>query len=387
MKYHKIILPILFLLLFVAFYTILKVIPPDYNDIHDHAAFARQMCTGEIPYTGNFLVYFLVNLFSAFTANVSTTEIVLCLLLAFAGTFRYYLTYETINKSTLYRSTSQKNSWYYVILSIAMLFVFAIPIPSFFLGDYFMYDSNYVPNVWHNSTILFLFPVALILFELSYKQLLSFDTKRNYWILLLVLLNLFIKPSFFFVIVCAYPILLLKKYRFRKEFWWSILPLFIGFVILIFQFIIIYKSTKPSSQETSSVIFLPFYKNPKFDNLLIIPPALLFSMLFPVLYSILNIRRLWKNQIFWYSFISFIISVLIYFFISESGPRAMHGNFYWQIVIASWICFFIALLALINDILTKKNTLKNSILITVFSVHVLMGILYLVKIIWTGNYY
>ena len=60
-------LAILFILLFAAFYSLLKVIPADYNDMHDHAAFARDMCVGKIPYTGNFLVYLLVNIFSFFT--------------------------------------------------------------------------------------------------------------------------------------------------------------------------------------------------------------------------------------------------------------------------------------------------------------------------------
>ena len=36
-------LAILFILLFAAFYSLLKVIPADYNDMHDHAAFARDM--------------------------------------------------------------------------------------------------------------------------------------------------------------------------------------------------------------------------------------------------------------------------------------------------------------------------------------------------------
>src|ERR1035437_4797257 len=75
MSKNRIILPILFLFLFVAYYALLKVIPADYNDIYDHAAFARQMCTGEIPYTGNFLVYLLVNVFSFFSAKVTPTEI------------------------------------------------------------------------------------------------------------------------------------------------------------------------------------------------------------------------------------------------------------------------------------------------------------------------
>ena len=390
---NRLILPVLFLFLFAAYYALLKVIPADYNDIHDHAAFARQMCTGEIPYTGNFLVYLLVNVFSFFSAKVTPTEISLCFLLAFAGTYRYQLSVKKINQvlnselpinQPINQSTNQL---YLHFLALSMLFVFAIPIPNYFLGDYFMYIGNYVPNVWHNSTILFLFPFAMLLFDLSYKQLKTYDAKRNGWIFLLILLNLFIKPSYFFVFISVYPFLLLFNYKLKKEFWYSIIPLVVGFIILIIEYIIIYKTVQPTTKEASSVIFMPFYRNPEFEDLYLIPIAMLFSMFFPILYTLFNLPKLVKNQLFWYTSLSFLVSVLIFFFISESGPRASHGNFYWQIVICNWICFFVALLALLKDIKFEGKTLKNMSLISLFSIHVIMGIIYFVRILVTGGYY
>jgi hypothetical protein len=381
---NKYILPVLFLFLFAAYYALLKVIPADYNDIHDHAAFARQMCKGEIPYTGNFLVYLLVNVFSFFSAKVTPTEISLCFLLALAGIYRYYLSLKKINEVD---GMNENNQWIHALLAISMLFVFAIPIPNYFLGDYFMYIGNYVPNVWHNSTILFLFPFAMLLFDLSYKQLKTYNAKRNGWIFLLILLNLFIKPSYFFVFISVYPFLLLFNYKLKKEFWYSIIPLVVGFIILIIEYIIIYKTVQLTTKEASSVIFMPFYRNPEFEDLYLIPIAMLFSMFFPILYTFFNLPKLVKNQLFWYTSLSFLVSVLIFFFISESGPRASHGNFYWQIVICIWICFFVALLALLKDIKFEGKTLKNMSLISLFSIHVIMGIIYFVRILVTGGYY
>jgi len=394
MNKKNIILPLLLLFLFAAYYTILKVIPADYNDIHDHAAFARQMCTGEIPYTGNFLVYFLVNVFSLFTANVNFTEISLCFLLAFAGTYRYHLSLNKINQvlsseiqtnQPINQSTSQL---YLPLLAISMLFVFVIPIPGYFLGDYYMYIGSYAPNVWHNSTILFLFPFALILFDLSYRQLQAFDNTRNWLILMLIALNLFIKPSYFLVFICVYPLMLLIQYRLHKQFWLGILPLVAGMAILIIQYIVIYKISGPAANDSSSVVFLPFYKNPELnEDMINIPFAMIFSLFFPILYSILNIRKLYRNKLFIYTFLSFIFSVLIFFLISETGRRASHGNYYWQIIITTWLCFFIALLSLLKDFKMQGKTLKNKLLISVFFVHVLIGVVYFVRTIVTGGYY
>jgi len=387
MTKNRIVLPLLFLFLFSAYYTLLKVIPADYNDIHDHAAFARKMCTGEIPYTGNFLVYLLVNVFSFFTAKVTPTEISLCALLAFAGVYRYSLSQQKIKEILNSDRFKVEDAWLSVVLGLSMLFVFAIPIPSYLSDDHFFYIGNYVPNVWHNSTILFLFPFAMLLFKLSYRQLEKYTLKRNVWIFILILLNLVIKPSYFFVFICVYPILSLITYKLKKEFWVSMIPLVIGFLVLILEYWVIYKTTTPANKEASSVIFMPFYRNPEFADLGIIPVSMAFSLFFPLLYTLLSLPKLLYSKLFWYTFLSFVISVLIFLFISESGPRASHGNFYWQIVITTWFCFFVSLLALLKDIKTSGFTLKNKFLTMLFSIHVLLGIIYFVRILVTGMYY
>ena len=385
MKKDKLILPLLFLFLFAVFYRLLKIIPADYNDMHDHAAFARDMCSGKIPYTGNFLVYLLVNIFSFFTAGIKATELALCGLLAFAGTYRYSL---TLTKIEIETGSDNSFGWFHVLAALSMLFVFVIPIPGYLTDDRYMYIGSYTPNVWHNSTILFLFPFALMLFDLSYKQLQVYDAKRNGWILLLIALNLFIKPSFFFVFICAYPAILLYKYRFGKEFWFSIIPVFLGGVLLIGQYIIIYKINTQVIKDTSSVVFMPFWKNPELrEDMINIPVSMFFSLLFPLSYSILNLRKLINNQLFWYSLLSFLVSVLIFFFISESGPRASHGNFYWQIVITTWLCFFVALVALLKDFKSEAKSVKNFVLIFMFGIHTVIGVIYLAKILITGSYY
>ncbi|MEI6753695.1 MAG: hypothetical protein WCK78_11060 [Paludibacter sp.] len=385
MKKDKLILLILFVFLFTVFYGLLKVIPADFNDMHDHAAFARDMCTGKIPYTGNFLVYLLVNIFSFFSAGIKATELSLCGLLAFAGTYRYYLSYQKIKTVIATPSTHQL---FAIMASLAMLIIFVIPIPGYFTDDRYMYIGSFTPNVWHNSTILFLFPFAMLLFEQSWKQLNTFDPKRNGWILLLIALNLFIKPSFFFVFICVYPMMLLYKYRFRKEFWLGILPVFLGGVLLIGQYIVIYKINTQVVNDTSSVVFMPFWKNPELkEDMINLPISMIFSLLFPLTYTVLNFRKLIHNQLFWYTFLSFVVSVLIFFFISESGPRASHGNFYWQIVITTWLCFFTTLLGLLKDFKTVGKSVKNTVLFTLFVIHTLLGMVYLAKILLTGSYY
>ena len=220
----------------------------------------------------------MVNIFSFFTAGVTATELSLCGLLALAGTYRYHLSVTQINrvlgKEQIIKHT--ENQLLASLLAISMLFVFVIPLPGFLTDDCYMYIGTYTPNVWHNSTILFLFPFAILLFEQSWRQLQAFSTKRNSLILLLIILNLLIKPSFFFVFICVFPLMLLYKYQLRKEFWMSIIPVFLGGVLLVVQFVIIYKVNTQVLKDASSVIFMPFWKNPELkEDMINIPISLL----------------------------------------------------------------------------------------------------------------
>lgn len=386
MKQNKLLLSTVFLLLCVAYMAVLSAIPNGYSDMREHAAFAREMLSGERPTAGNFMFYWLVNIFSLFSGNIRFSEISLCLLLAGATTYRLFWSQKKIAAVSAYGNGSYSEYWFSFGFAVSLLFVFAIPIPSYSL-DEFMYIGNYVPNVWHNSTVLFVFPFALLLFEQSYRQLTQYDAQRNYWILLFVFLNVFIKPSYFFVFVSVYPLLLLHKYKLKKEFWQAIVPVIIGLVFLGLEFWSIYLTKDPFSNEKSSVIFQPFYSSPLFPDLWPMPYAFVFSLLFPLLYTAFNFNKVLKSQLFWFSALSFIVSVFIYLFIAETGPRATHGNFYWQIVICTWICFFVSLMALLRDFKQQGRTIKNLLLLSVYGVQVVTGIIYFVRLCATGNYY
>lgn len=386
MKQNKLLLSTVFLLLGVAYMAVLAAIPNGYNDMREHAAFAREMLSGVRPTAGNFIFYWLVNIFSLFSGNIRFSEISLCLLLAGATTYRLYWSQKKIVSVTAGGNNSRSDYWLSFGFAVSLLFVFAIPIPSYSL-DEFMYIGNYVPNVWHNSTVLFVFPFALLLFEQACRQLTQYDAQRNNWILLFIFLNVFIKPSYFFVFVSVYPLLLLLRYKFKKEFWQGILPVMIGLVFLGLEFWSIYLTKDPFSNEKSSVIFQPFYSSPLFPDLWPMPYAFVFSLFFPLLYSAFNFNIVRKSQLFWFSALSLIVSVFIYLFIAETGPRATHGNFYWQIVICTWICFFVSLMALLKDFKQQGKTFKNSFLLSVYGVQVVIGILYFVRLCATGNYY
>jgi len=356
------------------------------TDLGAHVRFARSMSAGEIPYSGNFLFYWLVNVFSFFGKRVFLTVASLCFLLATASTIRYYLAQNYINKILNLSNNNEYNYWTSVIIALSLMFVFVIPFPSIILTNSF-YGGNFVPNIWHNSTTIFLFPFAILLFYFSYKQLIDYENKRNILIVFLVALNIFIKPSFFFVIAFIYPFFLLVKYKLSERFWISIIPIAFGLLLLFFEFVAIYRTNNQLGSESSSIVIKPFYVYTVYSKLSLLPLSLIFSLFFPIVYTLFNYKKIINTWSFWYTLVSFIFSIAIFLLLTETGPRATHGNFYWQVVISSWLCFFVTIASLLKDSNFKSLTNKEKFLFGTYSLHILLGIVYFFRLFISKTYW
>lgn len=380
----------IFFLFFSLFFLIIIFVSD--QDIRAHAVYATEMLTGKRPTAGNFLFYWLVNLFSFFSPKKIPSLVSISLLIAFAESFRYYLSKKLIYSTVAQTEGISKKYLFSALVALSLLFVYAIPLPGYFIDrpgysvTHFFYIGSFAPNVWHNSTILFVFPVAILLFYVAYKQLKDFDKNRNYWILLLILLNIFIKPSYFFVFASTYPIFLLINYKLEKKFWLAIMPVVIGSFCLLLEYFLIYSLSQTNSKEVSGVIFKPFWTSTLAANLWQLPVAIFFSLLFPFAYFVLNAKKLFKIQLFWLVLLTQFVSITIYLFIAETGPRAGDQNFYWQIVIGTWLCYASALVSLIKDYSIEGLTSKNKTLFVLYSLHVLIGVIYFVRLFVVDTY-
>lgn len=344
------------------------------NDIKAHAVFALRYWEGKVI-MGTPILYATTMILSFCSTNITDITFVLCGLLAFATTIRFYLTQQYISKTYIAPNATLKSYWISVLSGLSLILIFSIPIPSLFLHNTF-YLNNFTPNVWHNSTIIFLFPFAILLCYYSYKQLIAYSSKRDILIFILILLNLFIKPSFFFAFVCAYPLIMAIHYKFTKTFWRSMLPLGVGMLMLFFITQVIY-DTDNSDGSGIQFCFLCVYKLR--SSLIELPFTIVFSLLFPILYSILNRNKLKRNIGFWYILSLLIFAFFVFFIVAEQGRRYTDGNFYWQIVPCAWLFFVFTFLSLLKDIKEEGFLRKNKLLLAVYLIHVLMGFIYIAR--------
>ena len=356
------------------------------TDVQVHAGMAFAFFREGGNITPNFLYYFFVGLLAAFSKHKEAYYISSVILLSAAIAFKFLVNVYYLRKY-LRLSTRLTTSF-----AIILLFVYCLPGVNFFEFKQF-YLGQLAPNVWHNSTVIFLAPFSIILFfeTMNFLSQKANSTSQQFFIFILVLLNAVIKPSFLFIIIPAVFVLL--AYRFStlnfKQILQLILPYMTGLLFIALQYFLIYKLNTAksviSAKENSSVILSPFEMWNHFSANM--PVAFITSCLFPIVYVAYTKGAVFKNQLVSFAGINFLFAILIWILFIETGFRRYHGNFYWQVVIANYLLFFTILIDFIQRIKNNavSTTAKNTIF-GIFILHFLWGIVYWAKIIWFHGY-
>ncbi|WP_106794932.1 hypothetical protein [Aquimarina sp. Aq78] len=383
------------ILIFILFLTLFMAIANYLNtDIPNHIQSIVRINSGEASYSPHFLFFFVVNVLSFFSSNVSLMLFVAAVILSLATVGKYIVSKEIIFKLTL----DLKHEYKEVVvkmISFALLFCFAIPdIYNFFFLEK-MYLGRTPSVVWHNSTIIAVFPFAILLF---WRQLRLFDSRDASFfnkdiliVALLVVLNILIKPSFIFVFIPVTVFLVLMDFKIHeyKKYAIKLFPVFIGVVFLLAQYVSIYHYQIGSFQVEKSSITIgsPFELLRHYVPGWYVPIAFLFSFAFPIA-TITYYKEILKFKPFMFAFYLTLIGILISAFFIETGPRRYHGNLVWQNVICAYLLMLTTVAFLIPKLWGKDRlSRKNVFLWSLFILHFLSGVLYLFKIYFTGSYY
>lgn len=352
------------------------------SDLCAHAHIAQQMLNEHRLFSSNFLMYFLINLFSLFTGYRYPMRAVLVVIIAIANTAKYVIVREAFKEWVSHRIAK--------LASCSMLFVYVIPWLFFlrlwdspFASDN-MYLGYYVPNVWHNSTILCMMPFAIACYLLSVKQFDEYSSRRNWYITLLLGLSVLVKPSFYFIYVFSYPIIIWSKYRFKKVFFQSLIPLLLGGIFLVYEyFTIYYYGVNDDSSVVINVIplfTLDFWRSHLLNFVL--------SMTLPLLFICLYGNIIFHDREFWFVFLMLVFGIGMMWSFRETGPRATHGNFGWQVIAAMWFVYYYILKTIVlrwKHTESAKMDRTQLVAFLAIGIHVIMGFVYLGRIFIMNN--
>lgn len=343
------------------------------SDLSLHVDIALNKLQQNRLFNGNFILYFLMHLFSFFSINKVLVGIALSVLLAMATSSRIYILKEHFQSNGI----QDCPSW---IFSFSTVFLFVVP---FFFVFSCWYKGFYVPNVWHNSTTIFLFPFAILLYlaSLHIFERKEIPNRTIAWLVFLVFCNVFIKPSFFFVWCVAYPIILLSLHKFTANFWKGLIPLFCGLVFLAIEYLSIYNNASDGSYVYFDFSWVHDYTFYRYKM-----PRILWSLFFPLLCVCRYGKSMVKDREFWFLCIMLIMSLGVYFTIHEGGPRSTHGNFYWQIIIIINLCFVYTLKKVLAEITNNSKKMIGFVYEIIYLLHVFGGIMYLLYFLISKEY-
>ena len=354
------------------------------SDLPSHGWIAEQMLEKHQLFSGNFLMYFLVNLFTLFTGKRYKIRAVLTLFIALSGTAKYAIARESFKEFM----TSKISKW----AALSLMFVYVVPWmfyfhvfdTSFACGNMFQ-RRYFVPNVWHNSTIMCQMPFAMLTYLLSVKQFKEYNNRRNWLIAIYVVIGVLFKPSFFFIYMVAYPLIVFNIYGIKREFWCSLIPVGVGLLCVVYEYLTIYYNGGGDGSgvviDVLQLFTLDFWK--------IQIPYLIASLIFPVVFLCIYRQRIVADKEFWFVMIMLVCALGIWWCCKETGPRCDHGNFYWQVIVAMWFTYYYILKTTLIDInsLEYNAVNKKSIFVLVlYGVHVLSGLIYLLRYLITEYY-
>jgi len=356
------------------------------TDIDAHIGVVHRTLRGEGETPPNFLYYELVAVLAGFSENLSVLSWAAVVLLSAATAAKTYLTMTILKAMT--RDVAPK---LIALMALALMVVFPIPALSNLLGLNF-YLGQLPANVWHNSTTILLMPVSLLLFYINYLYAFQGERPLFVWVLVLGILSLFIKPSYFIALLPATGLQLIFTYGISRDAVRRILPLGLGIVVMVFLYVLVFERQVGLIQEEPSYVtlapFVAWQTILSSDIGIKITPLIMGAMMLTaVLTSFALPLGLWAARAWprgdgmvMSATLGVCVAMAIYLVLAETGPRAVHGNFFWQVV----VCHYILLMVLAAGVVQKINdgalTQKLRLLLYLGGLMVLMGLLYLPRV-------
>ena len=245
-------------------------------------------------------------------------------------------------------------------------------------------------NTWHNPTNPMTKPFAICCFFMVLGFLDAIHKhrkieKKQYIILsVLIFLSVAAKPSFiqaFIPGLGAYLLFLCVKNRFRnfRQYFYLCLTFVPGVLLVFYQAMHFW-----GPEGTRGGIGIEWLKvmSHGTPNVWI---SQLLVLCFPLLYLVLNVKTILKKA---------DVQLSIFYFVAAWLEKALlyekvgtyHGNFTWASHIAAFVLFMLVTIYFVKDIQSmrindKVQVIKNSVLLTVFLIHLLCGSWYVYRMI------
>lgn len=370
----------------------MQCLNPDsfYSDMPTYIAKSLGQDSG---YNAPYPILFLLAKACIFFTSPETGMAIATLLLNTAALFitKYYVT-----KLFEKQESTKKYGCLLATAAVCMIFLvsmiyFPYSIQKYANGLMYRYLGAYSGNPLHNATYLTVRPFAVATFFVFVKILGEYEEKTNVkdhiLFTILLLLATLAKPSFTFVLVPAAGLIMLYRWG-KKRFknWkqtfnlgYCFIPTFIA---LIIQFLS--RFGQPTEGKTSEMVILLGGSWKLYTTN--IPVGLILGMAFPLLFLVFNFKKIKSNQMYRFSWQMWLVGMLTFLLICETGEGYGHANFAWGYMHGIFFVFMTSIILLLEN--TCKKQQKWYVLALewlVLLAHILCGIYFFIHLL-NGGY-
>ena len=259
--------------------------------------------------------------------------------------------------------------------------------------------SPYAGSVWHNESYLGMrfaaIMVLLLFFSTCNLYLEKFSWKVFIVESVLFLLVNWVKPNFIIAFGPAMLIMMIVdicKAKGKHFVRWMLygIPVLIGGLILPVQYLLLFPSSGGGNDGSGggndgsgiAFVFGDFFFSQKLPLL-----NLILAYSFPVLMFIIHRKEFIKSKFHIVCCLGWFFSFAEFFFLSETGFRRLHENFYWGVRFFTFLIYCLSIGYFISDIQKSRKQKKNKAIDLFFVenmfvlIHLLAGVVYFVLVL------
>ena len=253
-----------------------------------------------------------------------------------------------------------------IFLIILLIFVAGLPL----LGK--LYLPQGTPTPWHNPTLLFSRPFAIVSFFSFYNLLINKNNKipkiEMFIFSVSTILSCYAKPSFVFVFISTAGIIVLINILADKFkcFKWAVNILLLVTPTLI---LLLYQYTLSFSNNLTMIIRFGSFLRLDLISVII---ASLAVLAFPIIHLLTNYKKIKYKVLLIMGYSTFLMGWMQQYFLDVK--EFSYGDFSWGYFISIFLLYLVTLIDL------KGHSVKTNILTyAIYIIQFFFGVIYLIK--------
>ena len=362
------------------------------TDVQAHVAILYHACVGNGSVASNFGFYQLVHVASGFSCErprlLNTAIVVLAVAWSGVVVASCYAGFGLLKQRALahHLPGDARQKAVGLLAAVASCLVFPLPLNS---ADWYL--GMLPPNVFHNSTIISAMPFSILAFGGGVRRLAgrAAATWADDLLLgLLLVVGAIFKPSYAFAFGPAYALLFALKFRFQPAQLVRLALLLLPLTLVVAGQLAWTTHHPQDTLNGASVLAVGFPAGwhtfvPRYGGWQILA-CVAGSFLLPV--AAYGLRPDWlKRPAHQLALLSLLVGFGLFMLLHETGRRALHGNFIWQVVAANHVLHWLIILEVFAWVPTRRNpSRKRQLLLGLIAIEGLSGVSYLLKLLLVG---